>query len=301
VSRKTSAIRRAPTRAPAFAHLPGYAPERQRAKFRRFDIAAVLVAIGSGLYSMAATAAEIRVTYPPPMHTVLAELLPRFERTTGHRMAVVREPSAAIIARLAGRGSNRKGLPGEDASPNGVFEEAADVVVLTSQAIDELVRLGKLDASSRTDLARSRMGVAVRAGAPKPDVATAEALRRTLLAAKSFARNEGADSGVFMAGLIDRLGIAAVVKSKTTLVRSGYVAELVARGEAEIAVQQVAELMAVVGVEVTPFPDELQHVLVFAAARPAAARESQAARELTRFLASPESAPVYAAKGLLPM
>jgi molybdate transport system substrate-binding protein len=251
---------------------------RRRAASRAW---ALIAALAFASPADVAAAAEIRVMYPPPMRTVLAELLPRFERVTGHRAIVTFEPSAAIIARLAGG-------------------EAADVVILTAAAIDDLVRQGRLDAASRVELARSRIGVAVRAGAPRPDIATAEAFRRTLLAARSFARNDSADSGVFMAGLIERLGIADAMKPKTVLVRSGYVAELVARGEVEIAAQQVAELMAVLGVDVTPLPDEIQHVIVFAAAMPAAAREAQAARELMRFLASPDSAPVYEAKGHQP-
>jgi molybdate transport system substrate-binding protein len=189
--------------------------------------------------------------YPPPMRTVLVELLPRFERATGHHIITTHEPSAAIIARLAG---------GESVATQAAPKESADVVVLTTHAIDDLARQGKLDVASRVDLVRSRVGVAVRAGAPKPDVATVEAFTRTLVAAMSFARNEGADSGIFMAALIERLGIAAAMKPKTTLVRSGYVAELVACGEVEMAAQQLSELMAVPGVDVTPLPAAAREV-----------------------------------------
>jgi molybdate transport system substrate-binding protein len=248
----------------------------------RAGVTSLVAAVTLGCWAGVAGAADIRVMYPPPMRTVLAELLPRFERISGHHIVATFTPSAAIVAGLAGG-------------------ESADVEVLTVQAIDDLVRQGKLDAASRVALARSRIGVAVRAGTPQPDIPTKEAFRRALVAAKSFARNDGADSGIFMAGLIERLGIAAEMKPKTTLVRSGFVAELVARGEVDMAAQQMAELMAVPGVAVTPLPDEIAHVIVFAAAMPAATHDAQAARELMRFLASPDNAPVYEAKGHQPM
>jgi molybdate transport system substrate-binding protein len=249
----------------------------KRARF----IAALVASVGLlALPTYAASAGEIRIAYPPPMRTVLLELLPQFARATGHEIVAIYEPSAAIIARLD-RG------------------ESVDVAILTAHAIDQLIARGKL--SARVDLARSVIGLAVRSGAPRPDIATALSFRRTLLAAKSFARNEGADSGIFVAGLLEQLGIAAEMEPKTTRVRSGYVAELVARGEVEMAAQQVAELMAVPGVDVTPLPEEIQHVIVFAAAMPAAPRDPDAAMELVRFLASAANAPVWRTKGHRPM
>ncbi len=148
--------------------------------------------------------------------------------------------------------------------------ETPDVAFLTARQADDLVKEGKL--ARRVDLVRSSIGIAVRAGAPKPDIGSVDAFKRTLLAAKSFARNEGADSGVFMAGLLERLGIAEAMKAKSTLVRRGFVAELVAKGEVEMAAQQMPELMAVAGVEATPLPAEIQHAIVFSAAVPATLR-----------------------------
>ena len=140
----------------------------------------------------------------------------------------------------------------------------------------------------------------MRHGTPKPDIGTADAFRRTLLAARSFARNEGADSGIYMKGLIERLGIADQMKPKTTLVPSGYVAELVARGEVEIAAQQVSELMSVQGVDVTPLPAEIQHTMVFTAGLPATPGSPAAVDALVRFLTAPAAAPVIRSKGLEP-
>jgi molybdate transport system substrate-binding protein len=163
-----------------------------------------------------AHAAEIKVMYPPPLRTMLSELLPQFERASGHKLAVTYESSWLLVERI------HKG-------------ETPDVAFLTARQTDDLIREGKL--VRRRDVARSSIGLAVRADAPKPDIGTVEAFKRTLLAAKSFARNEGADSGVFMVGLLERLGIAGEMTAKSTLIRRGFVAELVAKGEVEMAVQ----------------------------------------------------------------
>jgi len=227
-----------------------------------------------------AEAAEIKVMYPPPLRTMLAELIPQFERTSGHKLAVTYESSWLLVERI------RKG-------------ETPDVAFLTARQADDLIREGKM--ARRVDVALSSIGLAVRAGAAKPDIATVEAFKRTLLAAKSFARNEGADSGVFMAGLLERLGIAEAMKAKTTLVRQGFVAELVAKGEVELAAQQMPELMAIAGVDATPLPAEIQHTIVFSAAIPAAPLSPEAVEELVKFLASPTAVPVIKAKGLTPM
>ena len=227
-----------------------------------------------------AGAAEFRVMYPPPLRTVLGELIPQFERASGHKAIVTYEPTWLLVARI------QKG-------------ETPDVALLTARQAEGLIKEERL--ARKVDVARSSIGLAVRAGAPKPDVGSAEAFKRTLLAAKSFARNEGADSGIFMVSLLERLGIAEAMKAKSTLVRQGFVAELVARGEVEMAAQQMPELMAVAGVEATPLPPEIQHTIVFCAAVPLAPKEPQAVDALIKFLASPASAEVIKAKGLEPM
>src|SRR5262249_31211124 len=139
-------------------------------------------------------------------------------------------------------------------------------------------------------------------GAPKPDVSSAEAVKRTLLAAKSFARNEGAESGNHMLSVFERLGITEQMRGKTRAmpVGTGYVAELVARGEIEMAAQQMSELLAVPGVDPVPLPAELQLVIVFSAGVSLAPKNPDAVDALVRFLASAEAAPVLRAKGLEP-
>jgi molybdate transport system substrate-binding protein len=240
-------------------------------------IATVLLA--GAWVSGAAMAAEIRVMCPPPMRAVMTELAAAFERASGHAVTLVLAPSKAIIARLGGG-------------------ETIDVAILTAPATDVLIKAGRL--ARRVDLARSTIGVAVRHGAPPPDVASAEAFRRTLLAARSFARNDGADSGIYMKDLIERLGIAEQMKPKTTLVPSGYVAELVARGEVELGAQQVSELMSVAGVDVTPLPAELQHVMIFSAGIAPAPASPAAVDALLEFLTAPAAAPLIKARGLDP-
>jgi molybdate transport system substrate-binding protein len=226
-----------------------------------------------------ADAADITLMCPPPMRAVMTDLVAAFARASGRKVTIVFAPSTAIIARVGGG-------------------ETVDIAILTAPAADALIKAGKL--ARRVDLARSTIGVAVRHGSPQPDVASADAFRRTLLAAKSFARNEGADSGIYMKGLIERLGIAELMRPKTTLVPSGYVAELVARGEVELGAQQVSELMSVAGVDVTPLPAELQHVMVFSAGIAATPASPAAVDALLEFLAAPAAASVIRAKGLDP-
>jgi molybdate transport system substrate-binding protein len=234
----------------------------------------VLLWCGAG-----AGAAEINVMCPPPLRATLTELTPLFERASGHRLLVGYEPSKAIIDHI------KSG-------------DVPDFAILTAPNIDDLSALGLL--VGRVDLVHSRIGIGVRSGTAKPDVDSVEGFKRTLLASKSFARNEGADSGVYVAGLLERLGIAAAMKDKTTLVRSGYVAELVARGEVEMGAQQVSELMSVAGVAVYPLPPELQHDLVFSAGVSKAPKALDAVKEFLKFMASPAATAVMKARGLEP-
>jgi molybdate transport system substrate-binding protein len=227
-----------------------------------------------------ALAADIKVMYPPPLRTTLSALIPEFERASGHKAVVTYESSWLLVERI------RKG-------------ETPDVAFLTMRQADDLIREGKL--SRRVDLVASSIGLAVRTGKPKPDIGSVEAFKRTLLAAPSFARNEGADSGVFMSGLLERLGIAEAMRPKTILVRQGFVAELVAKGEVELAAQQMPELMTVAGVDATPLPPEIQHTIVFSAGIPAAPLVPDAVEALVKFLSSPAAILAIKAKGLSPM
>lgn len=218
---------------------------------------------------------------PAPMRTTITDLVEQFERTAPHKVTVVHTPSRMIVERVQGG-------------------EAFDVSILTAEATDGLIKQGKV--ARRVDIARSSIGLAVRSGAPKPDVSSVEGVKRTLLAAKTFARNEGAESGKHMLSVFDRLGIAGQMAAKTRAmpVGTGYVAELVARGEAELAAQQMPELKAVTGVDPFPLPPELQLIIVFSAGVSPAPKEPDAVNALVAFLSSPAATATIQSKGLEP-
>ena len=179
--------------------------------------------------------------------------------------------------------------------------EAADVVILTRQALDDLATQGSVVAASCVDLARSFVGIAVKAGAAHPDIATESALRATLLGARSIAYSRIGASGIFFAQLIERLGIASEVNARARIIPSGLTAALLVSGEADLAVQQISELKQVAGVDVVgPIPRELQTAAVFSAGRWAASLKPAQADALLRYLASPEVAPVLRESGLEP-
>ncbi|MBR0780265.1 substrate-binding domain-containing protein [Bradyrhizobium iriomotense] len=179
--------------------------------------------------------------------------------------------------------------------------EAADLVILTREGLDEMIGEGRVVAEGAADLARSFVGIAVRAGQPHPDIGSEAALRQTLLAAGSVAYSRLGASGVYFAQLIVRMGIAAEINAKATIVEQGFTAERLASGEADLAVQQISELKQVGGIEVIgPVPLELQTPAVFSAGRMANAENAVAADRLLRFLSSPEVVPVLRQSGLEP-
>jgi molybdate transport system substrate-binding protein len=179
--------------------------------------------------------------------------------------------------------------------------ETADVVILTKQALDDLAQKGTAVAASCVDLARSFVGIAVRVGAVHPDIATEQALRATLLSARSVAYSRIGASGIFFAQLIERLGIASEVNARARIIPSGFTAELLVTGEADLAVQQLSELKQVPGVEVIgPIPHELQIPAVFSAGRLAGSKRAAQSDALLKYLASPEVAPVLRESGLEP-
>ena len=239
----------------------------------------------------AASAADVQVMISAGFYGAYSELRPAFESASGHRLITTRGPSMgdspeAIPARLA-RG------------------ETADVVILDGGAADELGKRGLVRADSKVELARSLIGMVVRAGAAKPDIGSVEAFRRVLLAAKSIAYSDSG-SGIYLSTtLFPKLGVADQVRGKTRKVRgppSGEpVAAVVARGETEIGFQQVAELIHVPGVTfVGTIPAELQPGFSFAGALTSNPRQPEAAGALIRFLASPGAAPAILKAGLMP-
>jgi molybdate transport system substrate-binding protein len=174
--------------------------------------------------------------------------------------------------------------------------ETADIAILTAQGIDDLIARGIVRPGTRTDMAQSFVGIAVRAGAPKPDISSVDAFKATLLAARAVAYSRIGASGIAFAALLDRLGIAASVN--TLVVPSGFTAERLVTGEADLAVQQISELMMVPGIEVVgPLPPEIQTVATFSAGL---LTQSTEAAALLRVLASPAIAPILRRTGLEP-
>jgi molybdate transport system substrate-binding protein len=251
-----------------------------------------LIGVAALLMAGRASAADVRVMISAGFYGVYSELGPAFERASGHRLVTTRGPSMgdspeAIPARLA-RG------------------EAADIVILDGGAADELGRRDLVQADSKIELARSLIGMVVRAGAEKPDIGSVETLRSTLLAAKSIAYSDSGSGTYLSTTLFPKLGIAEQIAGKSRKVRgppSGEpVANVVARGEAEIGFQQVSELIHVPGVSfVGTLPAEVQPMFSFAGALTRNVREPEAATALIRFLVSAEAAPVISKAGLLPI
>jgi molybdate transport system substrate-binding protein len=246
---------------------------------RNFARFAATIGLAMILLPVAVSAAEIKLMCPAPMRTTIVELVEQFERLSPHTVEIVHTPSSFIIKRV------RSG-------------EAVDVTILTAQASDDLIKEGKL--VRRVDIARSSIGIAVLADAPKPDVSSADAVRRTLLAVKTFARNEGAESGIHILRVFERLGIVEEMKAKTIgmPVNTGYVAQLVVDRKVEMAAQQMPELYAVSGVAPTPLPPELQMIIPFAAGVSSTTRQPEAVEALLKFMTSPAAAAVLKAKGL---
>jgi len=207
------------------------------------------------------------------------ELVPQFERASGHKVENLWVPSVQMMSRLRGG-------------------ETVDLVILSAASLDELRKAGLI--SERTDLARSGIGVAVKSGARKPDISSGEAVKRAVLAARGIAYSTG-PSGIYLMGLFQRMGIAERIQSKVKQVQGEPAGGVVARGEAEIAFQQVSELLPVPGTDfVGPLPADIQQITVFSAGLHVAAKRPDAARALVKFLTAPAAAPVIRKKGMEP-
>jgi molybdate transport system substrate-binding protein len=240
------------------------------------------------LTAVAAQADEIKVMSSGALAAALKELAPAFERASGSTLSVVSGGSVA-------------GAP--DSIPDRLQRgERADVLIMAAATIDDLTKAGRVVAGSRVDLARSSIGIAVRRGAPRPDISTVDALRRALLQAASVAYSSSV-SGVYVSTeLFQRLGIAAEMRTKARKVESEPVGAVVARGEAEIGFQQISELRPVAGVEVVgPLPPAVQRVTIFSAAAAAGAPNPEGGRALIAFLASPDASDAIARSGMDPI
>ena len=249
---------------------------------RTMLVGIAMVLIGAGAARPAA-AAEIKVLTAGAFKQVLLALVPDFERTSGNKVIVDNDTVGALTKRIEGG-------------------ETFDLAVLTPAAVDALASKGKLVAGSRANLARVGVGVVVKEGAAKPDIGSVDAFKRALLAAKSVAYIDpaaGGSSGIYVAGLLDKLGIAAEIKPRAKLIPGGAVAEHVARGEAELGIHQISEILPVKGVTlVGPLPAEIQNYTVYAVGVAAGSKEAEAAKAFIKVLTGPSAAGVLKSKGM---
>jgi molybdate transport system substrate-binding protein len=224
----------------------------------------------------------VRVLSTLALQGAVRSLAGRYQAETGVRIDADFGPTLALLERLRGG-------------------EVADIVILTKQALADLSAQGSVAPDSCVDLARSFVGIAVKAGAAHPDIATPAALRATLLGARAIAYSRLGASGIFFAELIERLGIASEINARATIIPQGFTAERLLTGEADLAVQQISELKQVAGVEVVgPIPHQLQAPAVFSAGRLKASTRIAQSDALLKFLASPEVAPALRESGLEP-
>ena len=242
----------------------------------------MIAAAASLLLSAAAHAAEIKVLASAAIKDAYLELLPQFEKATGNKVTVEWSGTPDIQKRIAAG-------------------EAADVVILGNSGTEELIRQGKLVPGSRANFAKSGVGVAVREGTPKPDISTADAVKKAVLAAKSVAHSAGA-SGAYIVSMFQKMGIADEAKAKTAPVKPGEpVGAVVARGDAEIGFQQISELIPVKGIQyLGPLPPEIQNVTVFSGGVHSGTKEADAATALVKFLTAPSATAIITKHHLEP-
>ncbi len=241
--------------------------------------AGCLYVLGAG---SAAVAAEINlVSTPGPMPEVLGALVPMFEHASGHKVTVKFQAGPQTLGQL------KEGA-------------GTDLLIADEEVIEDFVKAGLIAPGGSTRVMLSRVGVAVKAGAPKPDIGSADAFKAALIAAKSVAFSQGA-SGRHFQTVIARLGLVDTLKPKTVVVQGKPVGAAVAAGEAEIGVQQVAELMPVPGIDlVGPLPADLQKIIVYVAAIPAKAKDPEGAKALAKFFSSEAAVTVMKQKGMNP-
>jgi molybdate transport system substrate-binding protein len=241
-------------------------------------------ALGAASFLIAGSidAAEIRVLSTQATEEAYRELVPQFEQASGHKVTTIFTGTLDANKRLAAG-------------------ESYDLLIMSAPSIDEHVKAGKVAAGSRVDLAKSGVGVGVKAGAPKPDISTTEALKKTLLAARSIGYSTG-PSGVYVIGLFQRMGIADEIKPKLKQTPTGvFVGSIIASGEAEIGFQQVSELSHFAGVDyIGPLPAEVQQFTTFSSGILAGAKEADAARQLVKFITAPAAGSAFKKRGMEP-
>ena len=242
----------------------------------KFVAAAMLIGMNT------AHAAEIKVIGSAAVKELYLDLVPAFEKSTGHKVTTIWDGTENITKRIGGG-------------------EVVDIVIMAAPNIDKLISEGKLVAGSRTDIAKSGVGIAVSSGLPKPDISSSEAIKNAVLAAKSVAYSSG-PSGFYLANLFKKMGIADQIKEKVKQTPSGVqVGEVLARGEADLGFQQVSELLHVKGIEyLGPLPADIQYITVFSAGLHQVATAPDAAKALVKFLTSPEAASVIRKTGMEP-
>src|SRR3954451_3178609 len=246
------------------------------------SIAVALLLAGS------AGAAEVKVMISGGLTAAYKALIPEYERASGNTVVTAYGPSMGTTANAIPVRLERG--------------EPVDVLILVGYALGDLIKQGKAVADSRVDLVRSPIGIAVKAGAPKPDITTVDALTRTLKAAKTIAYSDSA-SGVYVSTeLFSRLGIAEEMKDKARKIPATPVGEIVAHGDAEIGFQQISELRPVEGIDIVgPLPDELQKITGFSAGIATVSKEPDAGKALIKFLASPAARPEIVKSGMDPI
>jgi len=245
-------------------------------------LALIVAAAATLLLSGMARAAEINVLASGATKEAYLDLVPQFEKSSEHKVVTTWSGTVDIKKRIAAG-------------------EVYDLIIVAGPEIDAFTQQGKIVPGSRVDLMKSGVGIAVRAGAPKPDISSSEALKKTLLAAKSIGYSTG-PSGVYVASLFERMGIADQIKLKLNQTSSGVaVGSIIANGEAEIGFQQVSELIHFPGVDyIGPLPADVQKTTVFSAGIHSGAKQPEATKALVKFLTSPAAAPVIEKHGMEP-
>jgi molybdate transport system substrate-binding protein len=245
-------------------------------------------AVAMGLLTMTGMStegrtAEITILTSQGVLSAVQDLAPAFERATGHKIIIAFESGPAFMQKVNANAP-------------------ADLVAQGPELVDELIQKGKVVAGSRVDFAKAGVGVAVKAGAPKPDISTADAFKHAMLAAKSIVYAKTGFSGVYAAQVMQRLGIAAEVKSKTILVEGVPVATIVAKGEGEIGIQQINVILPVPGADyVGPLPPELQSFVPFSLGTLSISKEPEIAKTFAKFAAAPENVALIRKSGMEPI